>query len=137
MSSAAWYRIAADVLAAIHAGLVLFALIGLAVIWIGLWRRWPIARNWWFRAAHLGYCAVVALLAASGTLCPLTVWEVRLRQAAGEETYPGAFVGEWIRRLLYVEVSEDLLAAAYVAFALLVLATWLLWPPERHARKRG
>lgn len=129
-------RMAADLLAAFHAALVLFAIFGLVVTLLGIWRRWSLARNFWFRTAHLVYCAIVALLAVCGIPCPLTVWEVRLRRLAGDVAYPGSFVGTWIRRCLYVDVPEEVLTAAYVVFAILVLLTWVCWPPAWPRRHR-
>ncbi len=134
-------QFAADVLVAVHAALVLFAVGGLLLTLLGGWRRWQWVRNVWFRGLHLAYVLFVAVEAALGRPCPLTEWEGQLRRLAGGAVYPGSFVGRWIHELLYVEVDPSVLNAAYVVFALAVVASWLVVPPrwsrERHGSSEG
>jgi len=125
----------ADLLVALHAALVLFAVGGLLVTFVGAGCGWPWVRNRWFRGLHLGYVLFVALEAVVGWPCPLTVWEFQLRKLAGGATYPGSFIGRWIEEVLYVEVNPLILNAAYVLFGVAVLASWWLVPPRRRPRK--
>ena len=53
MLASIWYRVAADVVLAIHAGFVLFVVAGLTLVLIGGARGWSWVRNPRFRLGHL------------------------------------------------------------------------------------
>jgi polyferredoxin len=65
-----------------------------------------------------------------GIACPLTIWEDRLR---GRQIATG-FIERWIDRLLFYEAPAWVFTAAYVAFAALVLLTWVAVPPVPPAK---
>src|SRR5688572_32767771 len=93
------YLLAADLVLLLHFAFVAFVVLGLAVIWIGHFLRWPFVRNFYFRLAHLLAMAVVVLESLGGAVCPLTTWENKLRLlAGGSETYAGSFIQHWIHR---------------------------------------
>ena len=77
------WALAADALLALHAGIVLFVVGGLLYVWAGHGRGWRGARSWGLRLAHLAAIGIVAAQAWLGRLCPLTIWEMALRQRAG------------------------------------------------------
>ncbi|MEO0851950.1 MAG: DUF2784 domain-containing protein [Cyanobacteria bacterium J06648_11] len=125
------YRLAADALLLLHVGFVLFVVVGLALVWIGAWRGWRWVRNLYFRVAHLLCIGVVVLQAWLGRICPLTTWEMALRERAGEATYDGAFIAHWLEALLYYDAPIWVFAVVYTAFATLVIASWVWIPPRR------
>ncbi|MEL6447577.1 MAG: DUF2784 domain-containing protein [Pseudomonadota bacterium] len=125
------YRLAADALLLLHVGFVLFVVVGLAVVWIGAWRGWRWVRSPYFRIAHLLCIGVVVLQAWLGRICPLTIWEMALRERAGEATYDGAFIAHWLETLLYYDAPMWVFAVVYTAFAALVIASWIWVPPSR------
>ena len=128
------YRIAADLLVAFHMAYVLFVVIGFALILLGIAIRWRWVRNVWFRLVHLACILVVAAEALLGIPCPLTVWERKLRNLAGQQTYQGDFVAKWIHEALFFEAEPWVFTTIYVALALVVLLTFLLAPPRRLRR---
>lgn len=103
------YAIAADAVVALHVGFVLFVGLGglLAV------------RRPWVAALHLPAAAWGVWIEWSGGVCPLTPLENRLRAAAGESTYPGDFLGEYLFALLY---PDGLTRGAQLALGALVIA---------------
>jgi hypothetical protein len=115
---------------------VAFVIVGLALIWLGGWRRWAYVRNFWFRVAHLAAIGVVAAESLAGFVCPLTTWENQLRLlAGGGERYAGSFIQHWLHQLLFYDVSERVFTLIYVAFFTAVaLSLWLV-PPLRPGRK--
>ncbi|MEL6215544.1 MAG: DUF2784 domain-containing protein [Pseudomonadota bacterium] len=125
------YQLAADALLLLHVGLALFLVVGLALVWIGAWRGWLWVRQPYFRIAHLASIGVVALQAWLGRICPLTIWEMALRERAGEATYDGAFIAHWLQALLYYDAPLWAFAVVYTAFAILVIASWVWVPPRR------
>jgi hypothetical protein len=125
------YRLLADLIVTVHSAYVAFVVVGQALILAGLWRGWGWVRNWWFRVAHLVAIAIVALEAVFNVACPLTVWEQRLRELAGQEASRGTFVGDLLHNLIFVDAPPWAFTAAYVAFAVLVAATFVLAPPRR------
>ena len=130
-----FYLVLADAVLIIHFAFVAFVLVGMALIWIGWWRRWDFVRNFWFRLAHLAAIAVVAAESLMGFVCPLTTWEERLRLlAGGEQRYAGSFVQHWLHRLIFFDLSERVFTIAYVVFFLLVALSLWLAPPQRPRR---
>ncbi len=121
----------ADALLVVHALIVCFVVVGLALILLGGRRDWRWVRNPWFRWAHLATIAVVVLQAWLGRLCPLTVWERELRRAAGQAFHEQSFVEYWLARFLYWDLPWWVFVAAYTAFGLLVCWTWWRLPPQR------
>lgn len=125
-----WARILADLVVVFHLAFVAFVVFGLVAILLGLALGWGWVRNFWFRLLHLAGIGVVAAQAHCGVICPLTILENALRRVAGQETYPGAFVGYWAHRLLFFQAPPWVFTTAYCAFGLTVLAAFLLGPPR-------
>ena len=125
------YAAMADAIGLVHAAFVLFVVGGLIPILAG-WRlgwRWP--RGPTFRLAHLLAITVVVLQAWLGQLCPLTVWENRLRGLARQGGIGESFIAHWLERVLYWRFPSWVFLAVYTIFALLVLAAFVWYPPRR------
>ena len=90
--------------------------------------RWRWVRNFWFRIIHFLMIAVVVAESLCGILCPLTQWEDRLRELAGEPNEPGSFIGRWTHELLFVDVTPSVLLTCYCLFGLAVFVTLILGP---------
>ncbi|HEY1376170.1 MAG TPA: DUF2784 domain-containing protein [Gemmataceae bacterium] len=127
------YRLLADFVVAVHSAYVAFVVVGQVLILIGLWRNWRWVRNWWFRVLHLVAISIVAAEAVFNVACPLTTWEQRLRELAGDEVSHGTFVGDLLHNLIFVDAPPWAFTVGYVAFAAVVLATFVLAPPRRSA----
>jgi polyferredoxin len=124
------YQLLADVVLALHVGVVAFVVGGLVLIIIGNVRGWRWVNAFWFRLAHLGAITVVVAEAWFGVICPLTTFEMWLRVKAGAGTYSAGFIEHWLQRLLYYEAPSWVFVLAYSVFGLLVLATWWYFPPN-------
>jgi Protein of Unknown function (DUF2784) len=122
--------IAADALLVIHVSFVVFVIAGLVLILIGKLRRWSWVRNRWFRVLHLAAIGVVVVQAWLGRICPLTTWEMMLREQAGDTVYTGTFVSHWLQSLLYYQAPAWVFAVAYTAFAALVVVSWFWVRPR-------
>lgn len=131
------FGVAADLLLAIHFGVVLFIVGGLAAIGLGYWRNWRWVRHPAFRWGHLAAIAVVAGQALLGKTCPLTDWEQALRrQAGGGGRYEGSFISHWIQRIIFYEAEPWVFTLSYVVFFAAVVSTfWLV--PLRTGRPDG
>lgn len=121
----------ADLVLILHFLFVSFVVGGLALVWIGAALGWRWVRNFWFRVAHLAAIVFVAGEALIGVWCPLTVWEDALRGVHGEKN----FVARWIHRLMFYDFPGWMFTIAYVAFALVVAASWWLVRPESPHKK--
>jgi Protein of Unknown function (DUF2784) len=119
-----------DAVVLIHFVVVLFVTAGLPLIYLGAALRWAWVRKWRWRVMHLGTILFIAAESLLGIACPLTVWEdaLRGRQSAG------GFIERWIDRLIFYDAPAWVFTVAYVAFAALVLATWIAVPPTRRKR---
>ena len=125
----------ADAILALHLAIVAFNLVMPPAILAGAWRSWRWVRHRGLRLLHLGGMGVVALQAALGDLCFLTVWEAELRRAAGQQGSGGSFVETLLAEALYVDVPLAVLIPVYLGWAGLSLALWWLVPPGRHSRR--
>ena len=124
------YLLAADIVLLVHALFVVAVVLGLALIVAGKALSWSWVRNPWIRIAHLAAIGVVVLQSWLGVVCPLTTWEMALRERAGEAVYPGGFVAHWLEALLYYRAPAWVFAVCYTAFGALVAASWLWVRPR-------
>ena len=123
-------RAFADLVLLTHIAFVGFVVVGLLVILSGGYRGWRWIRNPWFRAAHLAAIALVVVQAWFGIVCPLTVLEMHLREAAGDSTYGGTFIAHWLRRLLFYDAPPWAFGVCYTLFGLAVIGSWLKFRPR-------
>lgn len=123
------YTLFADLILYIHALFVAFVVIGFALIVMGIFCRWAWVGHFWFRLVHLATIVVVTVQTLFGNYCPLTIWENRLRLAAGEATYSGSFIQTWVERIIYYDISLKVFALIYAGFLFLVVLTWIVSPP--------
>jgi len=130
MESGFLFVLAADVLLFGHVLFVAFVIIGLALILIGKPLDWAWVRNPWFRLAHLAAICVVVLQSWLGIICPLTEWEMALRERGGEVTYSGTFISHWLDALLYYQAPAWVFAVCYTVFATAVIASWFWVRPR-------
>jgi hypothetical protein len=130
------YGLLADLLVVFHFLYVVFAVGGQLFILIGAAFRWKASRKPLFRIFHLVAVGLVAVEAATGIECPLTVWEYDLRQLAGQRLEQSlSFVERLVRLVIFYDFPSWVFAVAHIAFGLLVVVTYVLLPPQ--FRKRG
>lgn len=122
----------ADAIALVHAGYVLFVVLGMVLICLGGGLGWRFVRNFWFRVVHFSAIGVVAVEALMGLPCPLTLVEEWLRIEGGQMGYGSDFLVYWAHHLLYPEAIPDgLFDVLHVLCAILVIGLWVLIPPRR------
>lgn len=131
MTNPIYYRIAADLVLAIHMLFVLFVILGLFFILAGGVRGWLWVKNPWFRLGHLLSIGLVVVLSWFQAICPLTTIEMAMRSRAGDAVYSGSFIAHWLETLLYYDAPKWVFALGYTVFGLLVLACWIAVPPRR------
>lgn len=131
MESELLFLLASDVLLFGHVLFVAFVVFGLALILAGGLFNWAWVRNPWFRVAHLAAIGIVVLQSWIGMICPLTSWEMALRERGGDATYSGSFIAHWLDSLLYYRAPAWVFALCYTAFAAVVIASWFWIRPRR------
>jgi hypothetical protein len=124
----------ADMLLIIHVLFVAFVVLGLGGVCVGGWRGWRWVRNPLFRAVHLLAIAVVVLQSWLGIICPLTTWEMALRERAGGATYSGSFIQHWLHEWLFYTWPDWVFITLYTGFGVLVLVSWIVVRPRRWRR---
>lgn len=125
----------ADVILITHVLFVCFVLFGLVAIYLGYFLKWHWVRNFIFRTVHMAAIGIVVIQSWIGVVCPLTTWEMSLREKAGTEIYAGSFIQHWLQNLLYYSAPEWVFVTLYTSFGVLVLASWFLVNPRRLTRK--
>ena len=134
MEAKTLYLLAADLILFIHVLFVAFVVFGLVCILIGKPLHWGWVRNRWFRIAHLIAIGVVVLQSWLGMICPLTIWEMALREKAGDATYAGSFIAHWLDAILYYQAPPWVFMVAYTMFGLLVVVSWFWVPPKKKTK---
>lgn len=124
------YRALADLVLVTHVAFVAFVVLGLILILCGGFLGWRWILNPWFRAAHLAAIGLVVLQAWLGIICPLTILEKFLREAAGETTYSESFVAHWLHRVLFLEAPMWAFTVCYTLFGLAVVVSWIRFRPR-------
>lgn len=130
MSEQSLLLLLADTLLLIHVLFVGFVVLGLLAIYAGCFLHWHWVRNRWFRILHLMAIAIVVLQAWLGMICPLTIWEMALREKAGAAVYAGSFIQHWLHKLLYWQAPDWVFIVVYTVFGALVLASWFIVRPD-------
>jgi hypothetical protein len=125
------YQLLADLVLALHSGVVIFIVFGTLLIVIGNLRGWRWVNHFWLRFVHLAGMLSVAIGTWLDITCPLTDVERWLRIKANAETYSGSFIGHWLQQLLYYDFAAWVFVLTYTLFGLLILALWWIFPPRR------
>ncbi len=126
------YTLLADIIVVFHSCYVAFTVGGEAAILLGAFLRWAWVRNLSFRIVHLAAVVLVAVEAMAGTLCPLTVWEYRLRELAGQHVEGQiSFIARLVRSVIFYDFPAWVFLIAYIGFGVVVLLTFALIPPRR------
>lgn len=119
-----YYRLGADAILVLHFGFIVFVLLGGLLV---VWKRY-------LSLLHLPAVAWGIYVELSGRLCPLTHWENRLRQLAGDAGYQTSFIEQYLLPLIYpswLSVPVQYVLAAIVVVVNLLIYGWLF----RHWRR--
>jgi hypothetical protein len=129
MNPAAGARLAQIVLTA-HLAVIAFNALGLIAIPVGAARGWRWVRIRWWRRLHIASWAVVALQAALGRACFLTLWQDRLTGASARPP----LIERWVERVIYWPLPIWVFAATYLVLFAAVVGLWWTVPPRRAIR---
>ncbi len=120
-------QLAADIVLIAHLLFVLFIVGSLPVIWVGAYLKQSFVRNPWFRYLHLAAILFVVAESLLGIVCPLTTLENTLRQVETNSS----FIQYWVHKILFYRFPEYVFTLIYIAFASLVVVTFI-WVPPKH-----
>jgi hypothetical protein len=115
---------------AVHVGVIAFNVFGLIAVPLGAWCGWSFVRVRWWRALHIASLTVVALQAAFGQACFLTVWQRQLEGEAADR----ALIQSWVEALIFWPLPIWMFALLYAAVLVYALALWFWVRPELHSR---
>ena len=133
-------QLLADAVLALHVAVATFVIGGLVIVVIGNRLDWKWVNALSFRLVHLCTVAIVVAESWLGAVCPLTTLEMWLRVKAHASTYSGSFIEHWLQQLLYYDAPPWIFVLGYSLFGLLVVATWIFYPPvstpgrDKHAQ---
>lgn len=116
---------AADAIAVIHLGFVAFVVWTELLVLLGAVLGWEWTRDPVLRCVHLGLVGYVGVQDIFGRICPLTIWENRLRDRAGQTRSNKSFIGKVVHGLLMCELDERTLRRIRMTFALVVVVTFV------------
>jgi hypothetical protein len=130
LDSTSFYLIAADAILLLHVLFVVFIVLGLLLIFAGNALSWQWVRNPWFRLLHLIAIAVVVIQSWLLVICPLTIFEMALRERAGDAAYAGTFISHWLETLLYYRAPPWVFIVCYTLFGGIVIFSWFYVRPR-------
>jgi len=112
-----FYRLLGDAVIILHFLWILFILFGL---FIG-------ARYGWLIWGHLGGLVFTLILNIGGWFCPLTYLENYLYSLYNPQfTYAGSFIGQYLQKLIYLDVDEAYLRIAAVIWVVINLGGYVI-----------
>jgi hypothetical protein len=116
---------------AVHLGIILFNIFGLIAIPVGAWRRWSFVRAPVWRHLHIFSLGLVAVQAALGRACFLTIWQDALTGGAPESQ---PLIARTVDALIYWPIPIWVFAVGYVLIFAYALALMWFVPPRRFGR---
>ena len=124
-------RATASAVLYLHFAVVVFNVFWIVAIPLGAWRGWNFVRSFWWRGAHVIVLGLVAIQAAVGALCFLTVWQSALLRAAGGAADEPSSIETIVTRLIFWPLPLWAFVVIYIAAFAYTLAMWWLVPPHR------
>ncbi len=125
-------KLLANAILFFHFFYVLFIVGGMILIVFGYALHWKGVRNPIFRWTHLSAMGIVVLETVFGIFCPLTEWEARLRQFAGESFfYPEGFIVYWFHKVLFYNWPPWVFSLLYFILFILIIIGMIILPPRR------
>jgi Protein of Unknown function (DUF2784) len=115
----------------LHVGVVAFNLFWMGAVPLGAWLGWRWVHNFWWRSLHLGSLLVVALQAALGRLCFLTIWQNALEIQSGARLGERSLLERLAIDAIYWPLPADAFVVLYVLALAYTAALWFLVPPKR------
>lgn len=112
---------------AAHLVVIAFNVAGLVAIPLGAALNWRFVRVRWWRLLHIASWAVVALQAALGRACFLTIFQDQLTGGGPEPP----LIMRWVNSLIYWPLPIWVFSAIYLALFACVIAFWWLVPTRR------
>ena len=124
-----------DLVAIIHAGFVIFVIVGFVLIVAGELIHWRWVRNAWIRSVHLAAVMFTVVRVWLAMTCPLWILEDRVR---GSPAPIYDRVTQWCHRLCFRGTPHRDFQIKVTIFAALVLAQMILTLASQHrAGKRS
>ena len=124
MDTPTLFRVAADLVVALHAAFVAFVVLGGLLV-----ARWP--RFAW---VHLPAVVWGVLTEFAGWICPLTPLENYLRERGGSSAYEGEFIEQYVLPLLYpVQLTRR--GQIWLGSIALIINALLYWRALRKAAR--
>jgi hypothetical protein len=124
------YHLLADLIVFIHFMYVVFAVGGQIVVMLGWLLGWRFIRQPVFRITHLVAVVLVAIEAVVGMICPLTEWEYRLRNLAGQSVdHDLSFIARLARLIIFYDFPSWVFTVAHISFGAMVILTFIFVPP--------
>ena len=112
---------------AVHLLVIAFNVVGLIAIPVGAALGWRWVRIRWWRALHVASWAAVAVQAALGRACFLTLLQDEL---AGSTAQP-PLIERWVDSAIYWPLPIWVFAAIYIALFASVIGLWWAVPTRR------
>jgi hypothetical protein len=128
-------RALASIVLYLHFTVVLFNVFWIIAIPLGAWLEWSFIRSFWWRVTHLALLGVVALQAAVGALCFLTIWQKSLIRAAGGPAGETSLIDDLVTRAIFWPLPMWAFVVLYVAALVFAVSMWWLVPPRRPAKQ--
>lgn len=123
-------RLAANAIAAVHLGVVVFVVVGFLATFWGIFRKKAYVRNFYFRIGLLATISFIAFNDARGVRCFLSSLEDSLRVKANQPGYSGYFVPKLVYGMFSFDLPPWWISTAYAAISLVLAVACIVSPPR-------
>jgi len=125
------WQFLADTILILHVIFILFVILGF-IFTIFCFFKKTLFNMFFFRTVHLVSILYVAILEVLEKFCPLTILEDILYQKhTSHQKYSDSFISHYIEKLVYPDVSPEILISITVAIALFTILVYIFRPPEK------
>ncbi|MBI4698879.1 MAG: ribonuclease HII [Nitrospirae bacterium] len=119
-----FYKVTADIVVLVHFLWIMFLMSG---AFLGR-RYYPV------KILHIGGIGFAALIQIAGWYCPLTYLEIWLREMHDpSESYAGSFIINYMQRILYIEISREIIFLATIVLIVVSARVYLYHPYNKHS----
>ena len=116
-----------------HVAVVVFNVFWLVAVPVGAWFGWSFIRSFRWRIIHLAVLVIVAVQAAAGRLCFLTIFQNEFQAASGTNARP-SLLTRIAMNAIYWPLPGWVFAPLYVLGFAFAVFLWFAVPPRRRYR---
>ncbi|MBN1897903.1 MAG: DUF2784 domain-containing protein [Spirochaetes bacterium] len=125
-----FYRLLADLIVIVHFLWILFVIVFyFLTLYSLLVKNERFLHLKFLRTVHLAGILMVSVFIFMGEYCPLTWWEIKLRNLSGIISYKGSFIVHYIEKFVYPDVHPLVVQIPSIVIGITTLIFFIIKSP--------